>query len=78
MNSIFEKLQHALGCEYLSDIKIENNLKILQILNKMPLTDYNLAELSDLTEYISEERITFTDHVQAKDYFKDQLYQLRS
>ncbi len=76
MNSIFEELKMALGCQYISDIRSEKPIRILNLINCMALSRYSLAELSSLSEYISEKVIHFESHAQAEAHFSTQLSSL--
>ncbi len=76
MNSIFEELKTALGCQYISDIHSEKPIRILNIINRMVLSRYSLAELSSLSEYISEKGVSFESHAQAEAHFSTQLSSL--
>ena len=44
MKSIFDELKNALGCQYISDIKNERPLKILNAIGRMELSDYSLSD----------------------------------
>ena len=76
MKSIFDELKNALGSQYISDIKNESPLKILNAIGRMELSDYSHSELSGLSGYISENEVCFENHLHAGEHFKRQLADL--
>lgn len=67
---IFEILRKALNCQYISDLKFEpNKTKAKQLLKVIPLQEYSIETLSDIAEYLYDEKPEFTDMQQAVEYF---------
>lgn len=50
---LFEEIREALGCEYISDIRIGTALRdARRIVAQKDLTAYSVRELADISEYL--------------------------
>ena len=68
---IFERLKNALECQYISDLKKEPTKTIVKrVMMHISLDGYDIEMLSDLAEYLYDEKIEFETLEQARDFFK--------
>lgn len=59
---IFEMLRWEVGCQFISDLRVEPNLTIAKRkLRSLPLETCILRELLDLAEYLYRDRLLFSD-----------------
>lgn len=74
---IFEELRKTLGCMYISDMRFmpyrRQALGMVLLLN---LDKYPIEQLSDLSEYLTDKKISFESSEQALAYFKDVYQQI--
>jgi len=69
---IFEVLKNTLDCQYISDLKKEPNKTIAKkILMSFSLDGYNIDMLSDLAEYLYDDKVEFRTAEQANCFFKN-------
>ncbi len=54
---MLEFLKYILDCTYISDLRIESyNKRAKHILDKLDLSNYSLAQIMDVIEYIYTEK----------------------
>lgn len=71
--NIFDELQAAVGCEYLSDLRMAESKGLREFFSVADLSVYSLAQLSDLAHYLFGASLGFDDHESAKNYFIEML-----
>ena len=71
--NIFDELQAAVGCEYLSDLRMAESEGLREFFSGADLSVYSLTQLSDLAQYLFGAALGFDDHESAKNYFIEML-----
>lgn len=68
---IFLLLKETVGCEYISDLHIEPYNRIAKrLLKSIVLEEYSLHTITDLINYIYDEKIDFATIAQVKEFLK--------
>lgn len=72
---IFEELRKILGCTYISDLRYAPyRREAIGSVSLLNLEDYPTEQLSDLSEYLTDKKVSFETTEQAIKYFND-IYQ---
>ncbi len=67
---LFEVVKMKTGCLNISDMRSGVwNSEAIRIMRRQELTSYPLSVLEDMADYLFGEKINFTDHSAAHDYF---------
>lgn len=58
---LFEDLARLSGCEYVADLKLRKNEKVIKALQEVVVTEYSLHDWKDAAEYLVGENLVTDD-----------------